>query len=207
MDVSKPKTNPNSATPTNDKPSTTQPTSTSSKTIADLPIGTKLQILSFLDTQTQRSVNPLVRDPSELLPTVSFVPNFVSPTPPLKFFSVDNLKRLDNEGFFYFDGFLGSSKSAESIANEIEKMRNVGLLKRSGMSTGEQHWQNNQIRGDLIYWVQDRWKLKDDYPNVYELLTKLDGLRIELNDCCKLQSEKVQTQITCYPGAVCSFFG
>jgi hypothetical protein len=64
------------------------------------------------------------------------------------------------------------------------------------MGRGKEFWNDAKVRGDEIMWLNNnRWEIKDICPNIYDLLNKMDTLRLELNDACKLDSS--QTQVSC----------
>lgn len=117
----------------------------------------------------------------------------------MTFFSKEDLRTLETEGFIVKDGFLGKSPT-QSIFDEANKLLADGKLRAAGMSRGKDFWNDSKIRGDLIMWINEKWQIQEDYPNLYILLTKIDSLRQELNENCQFESQKTQTQLTCYPG-------
>jgi hypothetical protein len=43
-------------------------------------------------------------------------------------------------------------------------------------------------------WVNQRFQLMEKQPNFYELLNKIDNLRLELNEACNLDSKETQVR-------------
>jgi len=161
--------------------------------LTNLPVSLKLQILDFVsDGKT------LITEKKELLPSVKLLPCLNESK--LNFFTLSNLHSIEEPGYLIFDNFTGNLNQVQKMRQEAEKLFVEGKLKPSGMGLGESLWNDGKIRGDHILWVNERWKIIESAPTLYELLGKLDLLRQELNDACGLKSDKTQTQLACYPG-------
>eukprot|EP00494_Astrolonche_serrata_P010670 UN10739 len=69
------------------------------------------------------------------------------------------------------------------------------------MKTGEdgKEWVNKDIRGDLIRMVNE--KEAEKMPDfISALIYQFNQMRKELNEHLNFKSEKIQIQLTCYPG-------
>ena len=82
----------------------------------------------------------------------------------------------------------------------MKYLKNEQKMKGAGMSTGESKWNDKSIRGDLHLWIHDTKKYENECPNMVKLLNKINQLKEELNENCQFNSQKVQMQVTCYPG-------
>jgi Rps23 Pro-64 3,4-dihydroxylase Tpa1-like proline 4-hydroxylase len=82
----------------------------------------------------------------------------------------------------------------------MKYLKNENKLKSAGMSTGDTKWNDKSIRGDLHLWIHDTKKYENECPHMVKLLNKINSLKEELNENCKFNSNKVQMQVTCYPG-------
>jgi len=107
----------------------------------------------------------------------------------------EEIQTIQDQGFVVRDSVLGQF-SLESIHTELAKMKEDEELKPSKMNNG---WVNSDIRGDLIRMVSS--DEVDKLPIFTQaLIFQLDAIRQDLNEHLNFGSEKVQIQITCYPG-------
>lgn len=192
-----------------------------------LPPNIKMMILGHTDATTRLEVLKVLPEVgydkiplfSQLRASLRDQPDDI---PTKRLISNEELQLLENRGFIVKDNF--SNADLNELHNEVLLMRSTDLLKSANMSSAtQQAWNDPNTRGDLHYWLNDAGEqLKTQFPILYELLQSMDALRLELNDTCNFQSEKVQvrsadrhgrqfgqhffltrflkTQIACYPG-------
>eukprot|EP01089_Gocevia_fonbrunei_P014094 TRINITY_DN3785_c0_g1_i2.p1 TRINITY_DN3785_c0_g1~~TRINITY_DN3785_c0_g1_i2.p1 ORF type:complete len:178 (-),score=51.88 TRINITY_DN3785_c0_g1_i2:53-586(-) len=140
------------------KEDTKQTTTEPVKDFNSLPSAFKYQILSYLDPTTLNKTLALSAKNNKLEP-VHFLENLDDDKASLlKFFTKEDLKALDEQGYVIRDNFLGSTE-AQAVRSEAEKLKDEGKLKLAGMSHGSDKWNDNSVRGDLHLWLNDRTKL------------------------------------------------
>jgi len=107
----------------------------------------------------------------------------------------EEIQTIQDQGYVVRHEFLGQF-SLESIHEELSKMKGEGLLHPAKMSKG---WVNPEIRGDLIRMISSE-EINELPMFTQALIFQLDAIRQDLNKHLNLGSEKIQVQITCYPG-------
>lgn len=164
-----------------------------------LPPNIKMMILGHTDSATRQEVLKVRPEPGyEKIPLFSQLRTSLrdqSDTIDAKrLISNEELQLLENRGYIVKDNF--SSADLNQLHNEVLLMRSTDLLKSANMSSAtQQAWNDPNTRGDLHYWLNDAGEqLKTQFPVLYELLQSMDALRLELNDTCDFQSEKVQVR-------------
>ena len=73
-------------------------------------------------------------------------------------------------------------------------MLDSGVLKLAGMNQGAQQWRDRSLRGDYHAWVNDRDRVKLQWPALATLLEALDAIRLELNQCCAFNCSRTQVR-------------
>lgn len=110
------------------------------------------------------------------------------------------LEQLNTQGYVVIDHFTQDLTMLASVRKEVELMAAEGVLQQAGMSKGETKWVDKAVRGDMHLWLNDRDRIRLEWPNVVALLDKMDAIRQEWNAATDFQSQQTQTQIACYPG-------
>jgi len=178
--------------------------------ISSLPISCKLQILSHINHGSLiRYLNPKNEDVNQqTLAPVQLLNKDGRPLFPehLNFFSVNDLEQLNQEGYLIKDRFLGDHESVVDVNKEAVDLFDKGSFRQSKMSHGKEAWTDNKVRGDSILWLNNRSDYRQHYPFLYNLLCRMDTLRLELNKACDLRSEHTQTHLAVYPGGGSRYF-
>ena len=182
-----------------------------------LPASLNLKILSFLQPSLQREALGFTEE--NKLPKVTFLDKLKEGEEP-KLLNKDDLKALEEKGFVLKDKFLDNQELLYGLTEEVTiellfelfstcihlnndfiklKILKMEQMKPAGMSRGDSKWKDDKIRGDLHLWVHDTESFKP-FKFLVCLLHSIDSIRNELNEKCEFGSEKVQIQVTCYPG-------
>lgn len=91
-------------------------------------------------------------------------------------------------------GFL-SPDEVEALRAEAEERRAAGAFHRAGVGRGEQALVRGEIRGDHIYWLDE----SNAGPAAQAVLTRLEGLRLAVNQGLYLGLEDLEAHFAVYP--------
>ncbi|MFP4598007.1 MAG: 2OG-Fe(II) oxygenase [Persicimonas sp.] len=108
----------------------------------------------------------------------------------------DEVRGLGESALLVRDDFIDEALVA-GVRAEIDALAAREILRPAGVSRGVNYRREEQVRGDLIGWLDP----DDASPNLLELHTRFEQLRDELNRTAYLGLDYFEVQIAQYPGA------
>lgn len=145
------------------------------------------------------NVLPLVTQYTTLIPQNEHLPpisltlkdhtrlNILTPT---------DIDELNNQHFVIKDNvFIDIIDSKTLITDCLPYFEKDAISGKMGQR--EEKWQNNNIRGDKIWWINDSTEIPKSLSSLVQMIKKL---QIELNESTNLNSQFTQSHLTCYPG-------
>lgn len=114
----------------------------------------------------------------------------------LSILTQEDLTLLNNQHFIIKDNVFRDLVDCEQIIKDCQPLFD-SKSKTSKMGQGDEKWQNSQIRGDKIIWINDQTNIPSSLQNLFHSMKQI---QTEFNNATNIYSHKIESHITCYPG-------